>query len=154
MSLEQVVAAPFQRTGKSHLSEQEFVVALSLHRDWFSPAQAKRVVERASADGILEQTDDGLQPLIDVRQVSVPGNFVPDESVLQTRSTFEVILARVVEEGYDKRAAVGAINRLQQELHVTIETAAVIHATRLGIDCESERNRVLGELTSETDQDD
>lgn len=148
MSLERVTAAPFQRAGTSELSEQEFVVALSLHRDWFSPAQAKRIVELATSEGLLERSDDGLRPVIDPKDVTIPGDFEPDESVLQRRSTFEVMLERLVDQGCDKREAVGEINRLQRDLHITIEAAAAVHAARNGVEFDGELERAIEALTA------
>lgn len=146
MSLERVVAAPFQQSGGGSLSEQEFVVALSLHRDWFSPAQAKRVVELAVTEGLLERADGVLTPSFDPSTVRVPTGFAPDDDVLTRRSAFESILDRLVAEGAEKRAAVGEINRLQQELEVTIGAAAAIHAAREGIDVREAAGQAAREL--------
>lgn len=146
MSLERVIAAPFQQSGERSLSEHQFVVGLSLHRDWFSPAQAKRVVELATAEGLLEREEDVLVPTIDPQSVELPTTYEPDESVLNRRSTFEAMLDRIVAAGCEKREAVGAINRLQGDLHLTIEAAAALYAARQGIDLDEEIDRALAEL--------
>lgn len=150
MTLERVVAAPFQQSGSRRLSEQEFVVALSLHRDWFSPAQAKRLVERALAEGFLEREGDELVAGLDPSQVTIPSGFIPDEDVLTSSSTFESILARLVAAGHEKREAVAAINQLQRDLGITIETAAALHATRVGVDVETEIARAMRALRPDT----
>ena len=138
MSVERVVAAPFKHAGREHLSDQEFVVALSLHRDWFSPAQARQVIDIGVSDDLLERRDDGVVPTFDPASVTIPTGFTPDESMLVRRSPFERILERLLEAGEDKRAAVGEINRLQQELDITIDAAAAIYASRRGIDVREE----------------
>ena len=66
--------------------------------------------------------------------MTVPEEFVPDEDLLQERSAFERVLDTLVAEGVEKHEAVGSINTLQQDLGVTIETAAVVYARREGID--------------------
>lgn len=147
MSLERVVAAPFQESGTSRLTEQEFVVALSLHRDWFSPDQSKRVVELATSGGLLERQDGKLSPAFDHRSVDVPGDFAPDEDALRRRSTFEHILETLTEEGYEKRETVGEINRLQEELHLTIEATAAVYASREGVPCDRGVDRAIRELS-------
>lgn len=149
MSLERVVAAPFKQAGTDCLSQHEFVVALSLHRDWFSPAQAKRVVDLATSEGMLDRTDDGLVPMQDPREVTIPSGFSPGEDVLTRRSTFEAILETLVEAGCDKREAVGSINRLQRELGITIEAAAVVYATTVGVEVEDHAERAQRELLAE-----
>ncbi len=145
MSLELVVAAPFKRAGTGELSEQEFVVALSLHRDWFTPEQAKRVIEVATAAGLLER-DDGLVPTFDPAEVTIPRSFEPDEDVLAMQSTFEAILDRIVAEGIEKQTAVGDINRLQGECNIAIEAAAGLYAVKHGIDVDAELERAAAEL--------
>ncbi|MDF9744338.1 DUF2240 family protein [Natrinema salsiterrestre] len=136
MSLRVAVAAPFIQNGTRHLKENEFVVALSLDRDWFSPDQAKRLIDIATQEGLLEREDDGLAVAFDPSEVTVPEEFVPDEDLLQERSAFERVLDSLVAEGMEKHEAVGAINTLQQELGLTIEAAAVVYARRRGVDVE------------------
>ena len=134
MSLRTVVAAPFRGKGRERLAESEFVVALSLDRDWFSPDQASRVVDLAVGSGLLERDEDDLVPAFDPDDVTVPGGFVPDESLLVERSPFEQVLDALVAEGVEKREAVAGINRLQAELDVHIEAAAGVFARRRGVE--------------------
>lgn len=134
MSLRVAVAAPFIQNGSRRLQENEFVVALSLDRDWFSPDQAKRLIDIATRDGLLEHEDGDLTAAFDPADVTIPDEFVPDEDLLQERSAFERVLDTLVAEGMEKHEAVGAINTLQQELELTIEAAAVVYARREGFD--------------------
>ncbi|MFC6725519.1 DUF2240 family protein, partial [Halobium palmae] len=60
MSLEVTVAVPFRQRGKQRMGEGEFVVALSLDRDWFSPDQAKRLIDVAAGRGLLDREDGDL----------------------------------------------------------------------------------------------
>ncbi|EMA47144.1 DUF2240 family protein [Halobiforma nitratireducens] len=136
MSLRVAVAAPFIQHGTDSLEEGEFVVALSLDRDWFSPDQAKRLIDVATRDGLLEREGDDLVATFDPAAVTVPEEFVPDEDILQERSAFEQVLDALVAEGMEKHEAVGAINGLQDELGVTIEAAAVVYARREGVEVE------------------
>ncbi|WP_339103322.1 DUF2240 family protein [Haloterrigena salinisoli] len=134
MSLRVAVAAPFIQNGTRRLQENEFVVALSLDRDWFSPDQSKRLIDVATQDGLLERTDGGLEVTFDPAEVTVPDEFVPDEELLRERSAFERVLDALVAEGMEKHEAVGAINQLQDDLGLTIEAAAVVYARREGVD--------------------
>ena len=146
MSLRRAVAAPFRQRGVERMNESEFVVALSLDRDWFSPDQAKRLVDVATGEGLLERDGDDIVATFDVGAVDVPEDFVPDESVIQERSVFEQVLDTVVDTGLDKQEAVGDINRLQTELGVTIEAAAVLYARRQGVDVASLAANARSEL--------
>jgi len=146
MSLRRAVAAPFVTDGSDRLGESEFVVALSLDRDWFSPDQAKRLVDVAASEGLLEREGDDLAITFDPGETTIPDDFVPEESILRERSTFERVLGAVVQHGEDKQSAVAAINRLQGELGVTLEAAAVVYARRQGIDVSEFAERARGEL--------
>jgi hypothetical protein len=146
MSLRRAVAAPFANEGSNRLGESEFVVALSLDRDWFSPDQAKRLVDVGVSEGLLDRDGDDLVTTFDPGDVTLPDGFVPDESILQERSTFERVLDAIVEAGGEKQAAVAAINRLQGELGVTLEAAAVVYARRQGVDVGDFAERARGDL--------
>jgi len=146
MSLEVAVAAPFRDRGRSRLGEGEFVVALSLDRDWFTPDQAKRLVDVAAGRGLLSREDDALVAEFDPASITVPDGFVPDESVLREQSTFERILSALTDAGLEKQETVAAINERQQELGVTIEAAAVLYARRRGIAVDDAADRAVTEL--------
>jgi hypothetical protein len=128
------VAAPFRQRGTDRIPESEFVVALSLDRDWFSPDQAKRLIDVATGEGLLDREGEGLVATFDAADVEVPEGFVPDEAVLRERSPFERTLDLLVDAGHDKREAVAGINAVQQDLAVTVEAAAVVYARRQGVD--------------------
>jgi hypothetical protein len=128
------------------MGESAFVVALSLDRDWFSPDQAKRLVDVAASEGLLERADGRLEARFDPQSVDIPDGFEPDESILRTRSTFERVLSVLVEHGEEKQSAVAAINGLQSELAVTVEAAAILHAHRRGIDVDELARDARSEL--------
>ncbi|MFB6160942.1 MAG: DUF2240 family protein [Haloferacaceae archaeon] len=148
MSLEVAVAVPFRQAGTDRVGEGEFVVALSLERDWFSPDQAKRLVDVAAGRGLLAREDGDLVAQFDPGEVSVPDGFEPDESVLREQSTFERVLDALVADGADKQTAVAAINERQRDLGVSLEAAAVLHARREGIEVGEAAERVRAELSA------
>ena len=134
MSLRVVVAAPFRQRGRRRLGESEFIVALSLDRDWFSPDQAARVVDVAAGEGLLSREGDELAVAFDPESVTVPPGFIPDGTLLRDPSPFERALDRLVDAGMEKQDAVAGINRLQADLGLTIEAAAVVFARRQGVE--------------------
>jgi len=134
MSLKRAVAAPFRAEGSREMGESAFVVALSLDRDWFSPDQATRLVDVAGSEGLLDRGDE-----------MVRARFDPGESILQARSTFERVLDDLVAAGHDKQEAVAAVNRLQSEVAVSVEAAAVLYAHGEGIDVQGHVADALGE---------
>lgn len=146
MSLRTAVAAPFRTRGSDTMGESEFVVALSLDRDWFSPDQAKRLVDVAASEGLLERDGEDLVVGFSPTEIHVPEDFTPDEDVLRQRSTFERLLDEIVETGVEKQATVAEINQLQNELGVTLEAAAVVYARRRGIDVSTLASRARSRL--------
>lgn len=134
MSLRVAVGAPFVSRGRDRLGEHEFVVALSLDRDWMSPDQAKRLIDVATGEGLLTRDGDELVADFDLDSVSVPDDFAPDKSLFRERSAFETALDALVADGADRQETVAAVNTLQQELGVTADVAAVLHARREGLD--------------------
>ncbi|MXR41302.1 DUF2240 family protein [Halobaculum sp. WSA2] len=146
MTLEAAVAAPFHGAGTDRMGEGEFVVALSLDRDWFSPDQAKRLVDIATGRGLLTEEGGDLVAEFDPAEVHVPPDFVPDESILREQSTFEKAIDAIVADGMEKREAVAAANRRQREVGVTLETAAVLVARERGVDAEAVADAAREEL--------
>lgn len=146
MSLRVAVAAPFRQEGRTDLGESAFVVALSLDRDWFSPDQAKRLVDVAVGEGLLERDGDDLRVTFDPERVDVPEEFVPDEGLLRQRSTFERLVDALVDAGVEKQEAVAAINGLQARLGVTVEAAAVLYTRRHGVDVADHAAAALEDL--------
>lgn len=147
MSLKVAVGAPFRTTGRSRLEESEFVVALSLDRDWFSPDQAKRLVDVAVVEGLLRRDDGELVAEFSPESIDVPDGFVPDESILRKRTTFERILDSLGGVDESKQDSVAAINEIQASLGVSTDAAAVLYAHRNGIDVSSVARQVRGELS-------
>jgi len=134
MSLRVAVAAPFRQRGRERMDESEFVVALSLDREWFTPDQAKRLVDVATEQGLVDRGDGELAITFDPGEVTIPEAFSPDDDLLTERSPFERVLDELVASGLDKQEAVAGVNRLQRELGVTVAAAAVVFARRRGID--------------------
>jgi len=146
MSLRRAVAVPFRMKGRERLAQSEFVVALSLDREWFSPEQAKRLVDVATTEGLLDRDEEGLDPTFDTHEVTLPDGFAPGEDVLRQRSTFERALEAVVDAGVEKREAVASINRLQADLAVTVEAAAVVYARRQDVAVADVADRAVADL--------
>ena len=149
MSLEAAVAVPFRGAGSDRMGERKFVVALSLERDWFSPDQAKRLVDVAVGHGLVERDDGDVVARFDPAAVEVPEGFTPEESILRERSAFERVLEALVAAGTDKQSAVAAVNARQRDLGITLEAAAVVEARAAGVDVSAVAEQVRRELREE-----
>ncbi|MFC6721681.1 DUF2240 family protein [Halobacteriaceae bacterium SHR40] len=149
MSLRRAVSVPFRQRGVTRMTESEFVVALSLDRDWFSPDQAKRLVTVAAGEGLLDREDDDIEVTFDPADIEVPDGYEPDESILQQRTTFERVLETIVDAGTEKQTAVAEINKLQSELAITIEAAAVLYGRQQGVEASELSGHVETELLAD-----
>ncbi len=147
MSLKVAVGAPFRTIGRSRLEESEFVVALSLDRDWFSPDQAKRLVDVAVVEGLLRRDEGELVAEFSPESITIPDGFSPDESILRERTTFERILDSLKTVDESKQDSVAAINGLQASLGISTDAAAVLYAHRNGIDVSDVARQVRAELS-------
>ncbi|WP_144903057.1 DUF2240 family protein [Halobellus captivus] len=134
MSLEVTVAVPFKQQGTTRLGEGEFVVALSLDRSWFSPDQAKRLIDVAAGRGLLAREEGDVVAQFDPPSVSVPEEYEPDQSILREQSAFERILDALVAAGCDKQEAVAAVNERQRRLEISVEAAAALYARERDVD--------------------
>ena len=134
MSLEVAVAVPFKQQGTTRLGEGEFVVALSLDRSWFSPDQAKRLIDVAAGRGLLAREDGDIVAQFEPADVVVPEEYEPDQSILREQSAFERILDALVAAGYDKQDVVAEVNDRQRRLGVSVEAAAALYAREQDVD--------------------
>ena len=89
MSLQVAVAVPFRQAGTDRLGEGAFVVALSLDREWFSPDQAKRLVDVAVGRGLLETVDGGRLYTSDAADEEERGG-VGERGVVRTKQSTRV----------------------------------------------------------------
>ncbi|MFB6134730.1 MAG: DUF2240 family protein [Halanaeroarchaeum sp.] len=147
MSLRVVTAAPFKGAGRERLGEQGFVVSLSLDRDWVSPDQAKRLVDIAVRNGLLERDDGDVVATFPYDDVTIPEDFEPDERLFHERSAFERVLDALEAAGRDRQEAVASINERQHRLGVTPDVAAVLTARAASVDVEDVAGEVREALT-------
>ncbi len=132
--LKYAVSVPFKRKGKDALKESEFVLALSIDLDWFSPSQAKNLVREAEKAGLLKREGDIISPAFDISQVEPSSEFKP--GILEEQALFDRIIERITTEtGMDKRKIVALVNRKQDDLSklVEIEVSAILVALEQGV---------------------
>jgi hypothetical protein len=146
MSLEITVAVPFKQHGEQTLSPGEFVVALAVDREWFSPDQAQRLIDIAEGKKLLVRDDRGIHAQFDHTSVSIPESFEPSESIFRDQSAFEQILQILETTSESKQSIVAAINERQQQLGITVETAAAVYACERDISTDKVRQLARQEL--------
>ncbi|MDD5473213.1 MAG: DUF2240 family protein [Candidatus Methanoperedens sp.] len=130
------VSMPFLRKGKETLKESEFVLALSIDLNWFTPDQAKIVLAEAEKSGLLKRNGEMVSASFDISGVNIPSGFKPQQGIFEKKTLFERIIERITSgTGMDKRKAIALINKKQEELAkmVVIEVSAILVAIEHGI---------------------
>ncbi len=130
------VSMPFLRKGKETLKESEFVLALSIDLNWFTPEQAKIVLAEAEKSGLLKRDGEMVSPAFDISGVKIPSGFKPQQGIFDKKTLFERIIERIISgTGIDKRKAIALINKKQEELAktVVIEVSAILVAIEHGV---------------------
>ncbi len=124
----QTVAMPFRKRGKNTLTTSEFIFALSLDLGWFSPEQAKEVLNKAKNNGLLSIKDDEISPNFDFTTIEIPLGFKPD---LKTEeSVFERTIERIMMTGLSRKEAIALANEKQERMLnlVDIDVSALLVA--------------------------
>ena len=131
------VSAPFKLKGKRKMPVSEFIFTLSLDLKWFSPDQARIVLEKAVKRGLLRQTNDTLEPVFDIESVSVPSDYTPDFRKIVEASPFDILIDRIMAKtGKERREIVAEINRKYEEYGGMLEVSviALVMAKELGVE--------------------
>jgi hypothetical protein len=132
--LKYTVSVPFKRKGKDALKESEFVLALSIDLNWFSPDQAKNIVLEAEKAGLIQREGDIIRPTFELSHVEPSSEF--KQGLMEEQTLFDRIIERIkVETGMDKRKIVALVNKKQDELSklVEIEVSAILVALEHGV---------------------
>ncbi|WP_400260058.1 DUF2240 family protein [Candidatus Methanomassiliicoccus intestinalis] len=137
--LETCIAALFKRKGKSVITDNEFVFAVSLDYRWFTPKEAQDLLELALKRGLLVRSDDFLKPAFDPKDQDIPMSFRPSKDILSAKPEEELSLfAKLLKDistqsGIKKRDVVARINKIQEKIGVDVEVAALLMAKEVGI---------------------
>lgn len=128
----------YQRKGKDVLSEKELILSISMDLGWFSPDEAKQLINVCLELRLLSRTDSGLKPSFDYKDFSLPIDFTPSKNILQVESQEPLLLSivRSIHEKtkLEKKDIIAEINKKQDALDVEIEVAAILVTRRYEVD--------------------
>ncbi len=141
-ALKSAVALLFRRAGESELSEAAIVRQASLDLHWFSPKDARRFVEAATAMGYLQPGSQpgSLRPAFAVAEVEVSLDFRVDAHVLESvgaglSSVADDLVARAAAaKGATVEDVWREVRRKQEHSLVEAPVAAALVAAEAGID--------------------
>ena len=138
--LRDAIALLFKRKGRDELSEREFVLSASMDLRWFPPRDAQRLLQLGLETKLLESRGGSIRPAFDVSAIEVPRDYVPTADILDTPTpASEDIFLRIVDAiasktATDRKAAIAAVNAVQERMDVELEVAALVAAHQIGVD--------------------
>lgn len=138
--LRNAIALLFKRKGRDELSEREFVLSASMDLRWFPPRDAQRLLQLGLETKLLESRGGSIRPAFDVSAIEVPRDYVPTADILETLTpAAEDIFLRIVDAiasktRADRKAAIAAVNVVQERMDVELEVAALVAAYQMGVD--------------------
>lgn len=150
--LQKIVAFVLKTQGLKEISEADFVNYLSLSKRMLAPADAKKLLEKCLASGVLVRDGNLLKPTFPLEDIVVEPGFTIKSEVLKAEKKevfMEVVQYLCDKTGKDKKDVVREINKTAEETCTLPVVAALIYAKMLGIDAsrfyQSVEREILGE---------
>jgi len=154
--LRKSLAFLFQRKGRNILTEKELTMSVSMDLNWFSPDEAKRLIDVGLELKLLTKDDQGLSPTFDYEALTIPIDFFPSKNILEVESQEPLLLAivRNIQDKtkLDKNKVMAEINKKQNTLKVDIEVAAILVAKKYDVDISGFLREVESEIFKRADQ--
>jgi len=108
---------------------------------WFSPKDAKRLLDIALENELLSLEDGKLKPKFDYKEIDVPTDYRPSKNILvtsQPEKPEKNILSTIVDEiaahtSIEKKELFSMINKKRERMNVDIEVAALLVGMEEGI---------------------
>lgn len=151
--VEAALAFVATRQARRALTAQEWVHVLSLDLGWMAPAQARQMVERATAAGLLVAEGDALRLALDPAAVQVPPLFRPRPdaapepvAAAPPPDSFVVWLdAYARHAGCDRAEALRRVAERQAAAHglLTADVALLWVAAEAGLDVRSAAAKLI-----------
>ena len=165
-----ICAAAFLRNkGKNVVTENEFLMGISMDLHWMPYGDAKVLLAALLNSKILEKNGEYLKPTFDVsgitdvpvgyrpgpdfvsklktkNDVPVKEKTAPMKSSAPTQDLFPMMIEEAVETGMEKRDFISEANNIQKKLNVDITVAGLMVLRDRGADIGPLADRVYASL--------
>jgi hypothetical protein len=105
---------------------------------WFSPDEAKQLIDVCMELKLLSEEEEGFRPTFDYKNRSIPLDFTPSKNILTLESQEPLLLSIVrnieMKTELARSKIMTEINRKKDVLEVEIEVAAILIAQKYDID--------------------
>ncbi|MDY6930841.1 MAG: DUF2240 family protein [Halobacteriota archaeon] len=130
-----VISQPFKKLGKEKLTVDEFIFALSLDLEWFTPEEAREILDQALGLGLLKKSGDDIEPGFDPRSLEKPPGFRPDINLFSSISCDDLLEQIARESGIGIDEVTKRIEEKSKELGEIVEEEVIkiMVAKELGV---------------------
>ncbi len=140
-------AAFFRSKGKTVVTENEFLMGISIDLHWMPHKDAKMLLSSLISNKILKKDGEYLRPVFELSSVDVPVAYKPDMKIIKSaiksevkkeapapENIFPMLVAESSELNIEKRDFISECNMLQKKLNIDIEAAGLIVLRNHGLD--------------------
>ena len=152
-------AAFFRNKGKSVITENEFLMVISMDLHWMPYGKAKLLLSVLLSKKILVKNGEYLKPSFEISEIDVPVAYRPSDSLIsslgQAKEERPVrppapagddllpsMISAATEKGMEKRDFVSESNSVSKRLDIDMLAAALIVLRDNGVDIEPFADRV------------
>ena len=136
-----VCAAAFLRNkGKTTVTDNEFLMGVSMDFHWMPYGDAKKLLSAMIQEGVFVKSGEYLRPTFEISEVDVPVAYRPSEGILKSCAAkpkadpvqkddadlLPSLMAEAMESGMEKRDFISECNILQKRLNIDILAAGLI----------------------------
>ena len=141
-------AAFFRSRGKTVVTENEFLMGVSMNMRWMPYSDAEKLLSLILKSGLAEKEGEYIRPKFDVGTVDVPVGYRPNTSILSIQVTeaepipapapvsadpFQTLLAEVSKMGVDRKELLSKCRTVQKKMDIDIEAAALLVLREMGV---------------------
>lgn len=145
-------AAYFRSIGKDVASTDEFVMDISLELKWMPPSDAKLLLSKLVAQGIVQQKDGYVRPSPGLDDVDIPLAYRPSKELIDAvhsksqtpvsekkaddagEDIFPRLMNAAVGIGMERRDFIQGCNKIQKRLDIEVAVAALLILRGAGAD--------------------
>lgn len=140
-------AAFFRSKGKSVITEQEFLMGVSMNMRWMPYGDAEKLLAAMIKSGAVGKDGEYVRPKFDVNSIDVPVGYKPSADILkikQPEDVFQTLVSKAAAAGIDKKDLLSYCRTIQKKLNVDIEVAALMALRDKGVDVSADAEKVYG----------
>ena len=153
-----VCAAAFLRNkGKGSVTENEFLMGISMDLHWMPYKDAKKLLTALIDNRILIKSGEFLKPDFEISGIDVPVAYRPSDALIRSlddvktkqakkddvgNDMMPLLMSEAVESGMEKRDFISECNVLQKRLNIDVLAAGLIVLRDRGVDVSDYSDRV------------